>query len=178
MVYKWISLVLFVIIIYLLRCYWLPVLKYIRALKKTNNESTAEQIVNNESLNKELKWDESKGIMPFIGSLNYQVSRKFYSEIGFEVDEGKKYCKVNVNENLSFWLQNYSNKEWLDNSMIFLDVPDLEYLKRKLKSLKIEVNYKNVKISETKSYDWGNEFFVHDPSGVLWHFCEFKKKAS
>ena len=60
--------------------------------------------------------------------------------------------------------------------MIFLDVPDLDHLRNLLKLLRIEDNYKNVKISENKNYDWGSEFFMHDPSGVLWHFCEFIKE--
>jgi hypothetical protein len=175
MIYKWISLILLIIIIYLLRCYWLPVLKSTTQVTKGKNNSKSEQIENNANLNEELKWVESKGIMPFIGSLDYQTSRKFYSEIGFIVEEGTKYCKISINENLSFWLQDYSNKKWLDNSMVFLDVPDLKHLKNKLTTLNIEDKYENVKISETKTYDWGNEFFMHDPSGVLWHFCEYKK---
>lgn len=158
----------------MLRCYWLPIIKKITSIKRLHSVSKIEPLKNNDKLNKELRWNESIGIMPFIGSLDYQTSRKFYSEIGFNVEDGEKHCKVNINENLSFWLQNYTNKEWLDNSMIFLDVPDLEYLKRKLKQLEIENNYKNVRISESKKYNWGNEFFMHDPSGILWHFCEFR----
>jgi hypothetical protein len=174
MIYKWISLILLLIIIYLLRCYWLPVLK--SKNQGSNQIFNSEHIQNNAKLNEEFKWVQSKGIMPFIGSLDYQTSRNFYSEIGFIVEEGTKHCKININENLSFWLQDYSNKKWLDNSMVFLDIPDLKHLKNKLTTLNIETKYRNVKISETKTYDWGNEFFMHDPSGVLWHFCEYKKE--
>ena len=172
-IYQWISLILLMIIIYLLRCYWLPVLKRFTAKSKTNAVPNIQFLNYDEKRNKDLKWNESTGIMPFLGSLDYQRSRKFYSEIGFKVEEGEKYCKVKVNEHLSFWLQNYSNKQWLDNSMLFLDVADLIHLKNKLKELEIEERYKNVKISETKNYEWGNEFFMHDPSGILWHFCKF-----
>lgn len=175
MVHKWLNFVLLIIIIYLLRCYWLPIFNNRDNNDKTSRSNTSENLVYNDSLNYKLDWNNSKGVMPFIGSLDYQVSRKFYSDIGFRVDEGEEYCRVHINEELSFWLQNYFNKQWIDNSMVFLDVPNLVHLKSKLRSLKIEDNYSNVKISETKLYDWGNEFFMHDPSGVLWHFCEYNK---
>lgn len=176
MIYKWISLVLFIIIIYLLRSYWLPVFKSVCLPNDVSDKVfSTKEITYDNSLNKALNWPESKRIMPFLGSIDYQISRKFYSEIGFKVEEGEKHCRISVNEHLSFWLQNYHNKQWLDNSMVFMDVPDLEHLKQTLKSLKIEDHYTNVKISETKNYEWGDEFFMHDPSGILWHFCEFKK---
>ena len=34
--------------------------------------------------------------------------------------------------------------------------------------------YKGVRFTEIKEMDWGREFFMHDPSGVLWHYGEFK----
>ena len=174
MFYKWLCLILLIIIIYLLRCYWFPILEKYSTNNSISKSSVSTEIIYNDTLNHDLNWAKSKGVMPFIGSLDYQKSRKFYGEIGFKVEEGDKHCKVFINNELSFWLQNYANKQWLDNSMIFLDVPNLEKLKKKLKSLRIEEKYKNVKISETKLYDWGIEFFMHDPSGVLWHFCEYK----
>lgn len=168
--YKVISIFLLIIIIYLLRIYWFPKLQKLFASEvKIENKKLVNPIVH-----EDLKWDESKEIMPFIGALDYEISRKFYADIGFKVDTGEKHCRVKVNDELSFWLQNYSNKQWLNNSMIFIDVPDLKALRMKLKAINIEEKYKNVKVSEVQNYDWGVEFFMHDPSGVLWHFCEYK----
>ena len=28
-------------------------------------------------------------------------------------------------------------------------------------------------LSEIVKNDWGNEFFLHDPSGILWHIGKF-----
>lgn len=165
--FKWISLVLALIIVYLLRTHLLP------RFNPAANHKEHKTLTYNEDLNRDLRWTESKALMPFVGSLDYAISRSFYSDIGFKVEDGNKHCKVFVNEYLSFWLQDYSNKQWLDNSMLFLDVPDIAQLKTKLKKLHLEQRYRNVKISETQSYDWGDEFFMHDPAGVLWHFCEF-----
>jgi hypothetical protein len=30
-----------------------------------------------------------------------------------------------------------------------------------------------VKLIPIRVHDWGKECFLHDPSGVLWHFGEF-----
>lgn len=73
-----------------------------------------------------------------------------------------------------FYLQDYYVKDWVDNSMIFLEVQNLENHLNYVKSLELEKKYKNVRISEIKQNDWGNEFFIHDPSGILWHIGEFK----
>jgi len=35
-------------------------------------------------------WEKSKRIMPFIGAKDYEESRRFYSELGFNVSEEKK----------------------------------------------------------------------------------------
>lgn len=33
--------------------------------------------------------------------------------------------------------------------------------------------YKNVRLSEIKTFHWGRECFLHDPSGVLRNFVNF-----
>ena len=121
-------------------------------------------------------WKESKRIMSFIGAKDYQVSRRFYSELGFQVGEGEKYCEVKVNDELGFWLQKYYQKSWVNNSMIFLEVPDVELLEKELLAKGLHHKYKHVRFTEIKTFDWGRELFMHDPSGVLWHFGELNKK--
>ena len=38
---------------------------------------------------------------------------------------------------------------------------------------KLDEKYKYVRISEIQTFDWGREFFLHDPSGNLWHIGQF-----
>jgi hypothetical protein len=40
------------------------------------------------------------------------------------------------------------------------------------KNLELDNKYKNVRLTAIKEYDWRRECFLHDPSGVLWHFGE------
>ena len=117
----------------------------------------------------------SKSIRSFIGSKNYEESRRFYCELGFEkVEIGEKMTLFKVNENLAFYLQDYYQKKWINNSMIFLEVEDVELCERDVRARDLEKRYKNVRFTEIKNLEWGREFFMHDPSGVLWHFGEFK----
>lgn len=116
----------------------------------------------------------SKSIRTFIGAKDYQESRAFYRDLGFEeVDLGHNMCLFRVNDNLGFYLQDAYVKDWVDNSMIFLEVEDLDAFEVELLSKGLTSKYKNVRISGIKVLEWGREMFVHDPSGILWHFGHF-----
>ena len=116
----------------------------------------------------------AKSIRTFIGAKNYEESRNFYKELGFEeIEIGKDMCFFKVNENLGFYLQDYYVKRWVDNSMVFLEVDNIEECQKDLLSRGLHNKYKDVRLTEIKNFDWGRELFMHDPSGVLWHFGEF-----
>ena len=53
----------------------------------------------------------------------------------------------------------------------------MERIYKGLKELGMERKFKNVKVSEIKETKHGKQIFVHDPSGVLWHFFEFSQEA-
>ena len=117
-----------------------------------------------------------KSIRTFIGAKDYQESRNFYKELGYEeVVLFHNMCLFRVNENLAFYLQDYYVKNWIDNSMVFLEVDDVEKCHDDVKNRGLHKKYDKVRLSEIKTLEWGREFFLHDPCGVLWHFGEFKK---
>ena len=118
---------------------------------------------------------QAKSIRTFVGAKNYAESRQFYRELGFEeIEIGDNMCLFKVNDSLSFYLQDYYVRKWCDNSMVFLEVDDIEACWRELNDRGLHNTYKNVKLTEIKDFDWGRECFMHDPSGVLWHFGQFK----
>lgn len=57
--------------------------------------------------------------------------------------------------------------------MLFLEVEDSNKLLTHIQDLDLDKKYKGVRLSEMVYNDWGQEFFLHDPSGVLWHIGEF-----
>ena len=118
---------------------------------------------------------QPKSIRTFIGAKNFDESREFYHALGFEESPiSDDMTLFKVNDSLAFYLQDYYVKDWIDNSMIFLVVKNADDCWQQLNSLGLHLKYKNVRLTEVKTFDWGRECFMHDPSGVLWHFGEFK----
>ena len=59
--------------------------------------------------------------------------------------------------------------------MIFLEVENVDRYWQELLALDLTVKYKNAKLVPVRVDYWGKECFLHDPSGILWHFGEFFK---
>jgi catechol 2,3-dioxygenase-like lactoylglutathione lyase family enzyme len=116
----------------------------------------------------------AKSIRAFIGAINFEESRSFYRDLGFQesvISKDMSYFKVF--ETLGFYLQKAYVKDWVDNTMIFLEVDNVERYWNELQNLGLHEKYKNVRLTPIKENDWGRECFLHDPSGILWHFGEF-----
>lgn len=121
---------------------------------------------------------KAKSIRTFIGAKNFEESRAFYRELGFEeILIPEKMVLFKVNEKLGFYLQDAYVKKWINNSMVFLEVDDIDACWKSLNEKDLPSKYKNVRLTEIKSFDWGRECFLHDPSGVLWHFGTFNSKV-
>lgn len=115
----------------------------------------------------------AKSIRPFIGSKNFNQSRNFYKDLGFEesmIDAKMSYFKT---KDFGFYLQDAYVKDWVDNTMVFLEVEDVSRFLKELQTLNLPAKYTGVRITPIREYDWGRECFLHDPSGILWHFGEF-----
>lgn len=114
---------------------------------------------------------QSNSIRAFIGAKNYAESRQFYQELGFEkVEIGGNMTLFKVNKNLAFYLQDAYVKDWVDNSMLFLEVDDLEKCWKELTAKGLQQRYELVKIGRIVENDWGNEFFFTRP---VWRFMAF-----
>lgn len=117
----------------------------------------------------------AKSIRTFIGSKNYKESIRFYQVLGFEVISiDPTMSLVKATDSLAFYLQDAYVKSWCENSMIFLEIEeDLESYWEAFKVLGLPDKFPGTKLSTIQQNDWGNEFFLHDPAGNLWHFGIF-----
>ncbi|NJO01959.1 MAG: glyoxalase [Bacteroidia bacterium] len=116
----------------------------------------------------------TQSIRAFIGARNFEESRFFYRDLGFEefiISPNMSYFQVG--EKLGFYLQDYYVKDWIENLMVFLEVADVEQHWQAVLALGLPNKYPTVKLLPIVTNDWGREYFLHDPSGVLWHFGEF-----
>ena len=115
-------------------------------------------------------------IRPFLGAKNFEESRRFYSDLGFEetiIDSNLSVFKTGI---VSFYLQKAFVKDWIDNTMVFLEVEDVDSYYKELVGLNLPAKYPTAKVSPIRIFEWGKECFVHDPSGILWHIGQFAKE--
>jgi hypothetical protein len=118
--------------------------------------------------------NSTKSIRPFIGAKDFNLSKSFYKDLGFEesiISINLSYFKIE--DNIGFYLQDAYLKDWVDNTMLFIEVENVEQHYNKLKNLELEQKYKDVRLIPVKKEAWGSECFLHDPSGILWHFGAF-----
>ncbi|WPU97074.1 glyoxalase [Mucilaginibacter sabulilitoris] len=114
-----------------------------------------------------------KSIRPFIGATDFEVSRSFYRDLGFEETVLADNMSVFKSRQTAFYLQKAYVKDWIDNTMIFLEVDDVDRYWDELSALNLTAKYKTARLTSTRVEHWGKECFLHDPSGILWHFGQF-----
>jgi catechol 2,3-dioxygenase-like lactoylglutathione lyase family enzyme len=113
-------------------------------------------------------------VRPFIGAQDFEISRSFYRDLGFEEVVLSLNMSLFKTATIGFYLQDAYVKDWVDNTMIFLEVDDVDRYWNELGALNLSAKYKGVRLTPIRQYDWGKECFLHDPSGILWHFGAFK----
>jgi len=119
--------------------------------------------------------DQVKSLLPFLGALDFETSRSFYRDLGFEEDVLDDKLSAFKLGPISFYLQNAYVKDWIENTMVFVEVEDVNEFWVQLSATNITQKYKKSRLTPIKKLDWGSECFMHDPSGILWHFGEFNK---
>lgn len=117
---------------------------------------------------------KATSIRPFIGAKDFELSRSFYRDLGFEETVIEPKMSVFTKDGLAFYLQNAFVKDWIDNTMIFMEVENVQAVWDELAELNLPAKYPGARISPIRNEEWGSECFLHDPSGILWHFGKFK----
>jgi catechol 2,3-dioxygenase-like lactoylglutathione lyase family enzyme len=116
---------------------------------------------------------QARAIRPFIGARDFEIARSFYRDLGFEETILSPAMSLFETGDLGFYLQNAYVKDWVDNTMVFLEVEDVSRYWEMLQALDLPARYPGVRLAPIREEAWGRECFVHDPSGVLWHFGQF-----
>jgi catechol 2,3-dioxygenase-like lactoylglutathione lyase family enzyme len=112
-------------------------------------------------------------IRPFIGAQDYEVSRRFYRDLGFQEVVLNPKMSLFKTDGIGFYLQDAYVKDWVDNTMVFVEVDDVPRHWNALVALDLPSKYKGARLTPIKVHAWGRECFLHDPSGILWHFGQF-----
>lgn len=110
-------------------------------------------------------------IKSFVPTRDYELSKGFYQEIGFEMASDVGDVAYFSRGDCSFLLQNFYEPEHCNNFMMHLLVEDVESWHQHLS----HVNHEKFgsRLTELVDQPWGmRECCLFDPSGVLWRIAQ------
>ena len=112
-----------------------------------------------------------KNVMAFVPAKDFQLSCRFYEDIGFTKAVNAEKSAQYVMQGLGFWLQDYYVEAWADNCMLCLYVEDIQAWARRLDELDLSGRYgdKAKVLSSPHAQEGGIMMQFCDPAGVLWH---------
>jgi uncharacterized glyoxalase superfamily protein PhnB len=107
-------------------------------------------------------------IKAFVPSKDFQRSKQFYSDVGFELVSDGGGIAYFSHGNASFLLQDFCAENFAENYRMHLLVADVDAWWAQVKASGVEAKY-GVKISDIEVQPWRmRDFCLFDPSGVLW----------
>src|SRR3954468_19256680 len=98
---------------------------------------------------------KAKSIRPFIGAKNFEGSRKFYSDLGFEEVVLADNFSVFKSETNAFYLQDAYVKDWIDNTMVFMEVEDVDSLYAEFLASDFPSKYEGTRLTPIRTEAWG-----------------------
>ena len=115
---------------------------------------------------------ESVEIKAFIPAKDYDLSKKFYQDLGFLMKSDTEGIAYFCHNNCSFLLQDYYTKEYANNFLMHLLVKNVDAWWEHINNIGIIEKY-GVKMSSPEIQPWKmKDFTLLDPSGVCWRFGE------
>lgn len=118
---------------------------------------------------KNLKAVELKAFVP---SKNFELSKRFYQDLGFTLAWADESLAYFHHDNVSFLLQNFYVEALASNFMMHLLVEDVAAWHAQLTEAGIAARYQ-VKLAPLQVQPWRmRDFTIGDPSGVLWRIAQ------
>jgi catechol 2,3-dioxygenase-like lactoylglutathione lyase family enzyme len=107
-------------------------------------------------------------IKAFVPARDFDLSRQFYQDLGFEVVWSSEDLPYVSNGNSSFLLQRFYQKDHADNFMMHLLVENVDAWWHHVQAQRLPERY-GVKVDGPADRPWGiRNFVIVDPTGVLW----------
>src|SRR5690606_2105336 len=111
---------------------------------------------------------EVKDIRAFIPSKNYEASKSFYRAFEFKMSKASGDLSIFELGNSTFFLQRYYNKDFADNLMLQLIVPNIDEAYATIS----QISGHDFRYDPIKEEHWGKVIYMWGPSGELWHITE------
>jgi len=114
-----------------------------------------------------------RAIRPTVPARDFDLSKRFYTELGFQPRPlTERLVEMQLGA-FSFLLQDYYVREWADNCTVHVTVSDVGAWWNHILGLGLPARY-GVKLQPPESQGWAVVAGVTDPSGVLWRFAEMR----
>jgi len=117
-------------------------------------------------------------LRPFVPGKDFELSKRFYSDLGFQVVAlGDNIAAVGIGI-FEFLLQDYFVQEWADNFVMHMMVNNLDQWWESVAALDLVGRYGVRAPRPPRLEPWGLRVaYVFDPSGILWHIAEEAETA-
>ncbi len=108
----------------------------------------------------------------YVPAQNFEISKGFYRAMGFTMSEGwGGTADFDLNGH-RFRLQNYYVKDWAENFMMVIGVPDIEAWHQRAKQVVGSGAYAPARYMPPEPVDDASVLHVWDPCGVLLIFVQ------
>jgi uncharacterized glyoxalase superfamily protein PhnB len=124
------------------------------------------------------KWMDPSPVLElnaFVPAKDFNVSKQFYSEIGFELAWGNdEIAKFQIGS-FSFLLQDFHVQQHAENFMMSLVVEDADRWWEHFERIGLREKYPRIMLKPPAMQPWGiRVLYLSDPTGVLWHIADRK----
>ncbi|MEO8461542.1 MAG: glyoxalase [Dokdonella sp.] len=116
-------------------------------------------------------------LRPFIPAKDFLLCKRFYSDLGWETkDVAEGLALVRLADQQHFYIQNYYAKEVAENCMLHLTVDDAQAWYEHVSAVLRRGKFADARVKPPALQPYGAIVtFVHDPSGVLLHLCQWQR---
>ena len=115
-------------------------------------------------------------LRPFIPARDFLVSKRFYAGLGWDTkDVGDGLALVRLADRQHFYIQDYYLQDVAENCMLHATVDDAQAWYRHVSAVLRSDRFPGARVQPPKLQPYGALVtFVHDPTGVLLHLCQWK----
>jgi uncharacterized glyoxalase superfamily protein PhnB len=109
----------------------------------------------------------------FVPSKDYELSKKFYVDLGFKKNWENPQTTEFELSGFRFLLQNFYDQKFVSNFMMHLTVENADNWFEHFEKAELAQKYPGATSKAPAIQPWGlRVLYMTDPSGVLWHIAD------
>ena len=115
-------------------------------------------------------------IKVYVPAINFSHCHAFYEALGWKTNWNHSGLAEMELGGVRFFLQDYYQKDWAENFMLYINVPDVDVWYSHVSEVLASGQFPKARARAPQKMDYGDTVsHVWDPSGVLLHFAQSTK---